>query len=152
MTQTSAIAVSAAASTSNVFVRWNGADIVVTLPDGSYADVEQLNASFQAGLDANKLYLENTDTLDRRYFMHFVPSASEALRLVVENPPHGATPPAGYQFPADAGLAWPYAAAESWPALQVVEGEKERATNPFSDCDPDRMVLVDWALFVTGLM
>ncbi len=122
VTQTSPIVVSAADETNSVGVAWNGATFAIALPDGAYADVQQLNASFQAGLDAHKLYLEDTGNLTRRYFVRLDPNAGEAVRLVVENPPRGATPPAGYQFPAAAGPAWPYAAAASWPALQVEEG------------------------------
>jgi hypothetical protein len=124
-TQTANIVVSANASTSNVYVSWNGSTVVATLPDAAHANVQQLNLAFQTAMDAHKLYLEHTGNLDRKYYVRFEPNAGEALRLVVENPPRGASLPPGYQFPANAGSAWPYTAPE-WPALEIAQVEGDR--------------------------
>lgn len=119
------VVVSSANNNSNVYVRWNDVDVVGALAEGSYTSMVQFAQAFEAAMDDLKLYLVETATGNRKYFLWFEPVVGTTIRFHVENPPRGSTPPTGYDFPVDPGTAWPYSASSAWPALRVGEVEND---------------------------
>lgn len=97
-------------------LQWNGTSQTVTIPNGTYT-ISTLNQELQDGLESLNLYLTETSTGTKKFFVRFVDTPL-GLRLEVDAVPRGSLTGTGYTSPTTIG-PWPYAPAAAGPSLVI---------------------------------